>query len=270
MDDMKVLKYSDIFLTMYFNDKRLCLCRNLHHTLVYLCSGEMEINESGKITKLHSGDCAFIRKDCAMQMTKQGIDGEQFKGIFLVFSPKFLRDFYQNLNKTMLPADVSKSKKSLYLLPSKRPDIVSLFESMFPYFDSAIEPTEELLKLKMIEGIYVLLNTDKSLYASLFDFADPWKIDILEFLTENYMYDLSMEEIASFTGRSLATFKRDFAKVSDLTPQRWIIQKRLEVAHDQIVHKGRKVSEVYADVGFKNLSHFSRSYKQAYGAAPTK
>lgn len=29
-----------------------------------------------------------------------------------------------------------------------------------------------------------------------------------------------MEEIASYTGRSLATFKRDFAKVSDLTPQK--------------------------------------------------
>ena len=69
-----------------------------------------------------------------------------------------------------------------------------------------------MLKLKMIEGTYVLLNTDRNLYASLFDFVDPWKIDI------DYMYDLSMEEIASYTGRSLATFKRDFAKVSDLPP----------------------------------------------------
>ncbi len=31
------------------------------------------------------------------------------------------------------------------------------------------------------------------------------------------MYDLSMEEIAGYTGRSLATFKRDFAKISPLT-----------------------------------------------------
>ncbi|VDR34855.1 Uncharacterised protein [Alistipes sp. cv1] len=74
-----------------------------------------------------------------------------------------------------------------------------------------------MLKLKMIEGTYVLLNTDRNLYASLFDFVDPWKIDI-DYLNENYMYDLSMEEIASYTGRSLATFKRDFAKVSDLPP----------------------------------------------------
>lgn len=118
--------------------------------------------------------------------------------------------------------------------------------------------------------VYVLLNMDENIYASLFDFAELWKIDIIDFLQHNYMYDLSLEEIASFTGRSLATFKRDFAKICDLTPQRWIKQKRLEVAHHEIVGNGRKVSEVCMDVGFKNLSHFSRSYKEFYGVAPTK
>ena len=46
---------------------------------------------------------------------------------------------------------------------------------MTPYFDSNIQPTEELLQLKMIEGIYVLLNTSKNLYASIFDFTDRGK-----------------------------------------------------------------------------------------------
>ena len=55
---------------------------------------------------------------------------------------------------------------------------------MLPYYDAEVKPTDELLKLKMIEGLYVLLNTDKNLYASLFDFADPWKIDILDFMNK--------------------------------------------------------------------------------------
>ena len=158
---------------------------------------------------------------------------------------------------------------SLRVLPSKRPDIRSLFESLIPYFDMGEKPSEEILKLKMIEGVYVLLNTDKNLYASLFDFVEPWKIDILDYLNENYMYDLSMEEIASYTGRSLATFKRDFAKVSDLSPRKWIIQRRLEAAHDLIRSGKKKVTEACFDVGFKNLSHFSKIYKETYGTAPS-
>ena len=81
--------------------------------------------------------------------------------------------------------------------------------------------------------------------------------------------DLSMEEIASYTGRSLATFKRDFAKVSDLTPQKWLIKRRLEAAHELIKSGKKKVTEACFDVGFKNLSHFSKVYKETYGYAPS-
>jgi AraC-like DNA-binding protein len=31
----------------------------------------------------------------------------------------------------------------------------------------------------------------------------------------------------------------------------------------------KKVSDVYLEVGFKNLSHFSRVFKQRFGYAPT-
>jgi len=155
------------------------------------------------------------------------------------------------------------------LLPSNRADIRSLFESVIPYFEAQEKPSEEILKLKMIEGVYVLLNTDINLYASLFDFVEPWKIDILDFLNENYMFDLSMAEIASYTGRSLATFKRDFSKISNLTPQKWIIKRRLEAAHDLIKSGKKKVTEACFDVGFKNLSHFSKIYKEEYGVPPS-
>ena len=209
-DGIKTLHYSDLFLAMYFEGGRSCTHRNHSHVLVYMYSGEMVIDERGKITRLHKGDCAFIRKDFSVQMTKQAWNGEQFKAIFLMFTPKFLRDFYSRLNRDILPKDAKRDKISLYKLPSNRPDIVSLFESMTPYFDSSIHPTEELLQLKRMEGIYVLLNTSKNLYASVFDFADPLQIDILDFLEHNYINDISIEEMANYTGRSLYTFTQHF------------------------------------------------------------
>lgn len=267
-DGINTLRYSDIFLAMYFDDGKSCLHRNHSHVLVYMYSGEIVIEEKGKTTRLHKGECAFIRKDFSVQMTKQAWNGEQFKAIFLMFSPKFLRSFYNRLDKNTLPKDAKRNKISLCKLPSNRPDIVSLFESMTPYFNSNIEPTEELLQLKMVEGMYVLLNTSKNLYASVFDFTDPWKIDILDFLESNYMNDISMEEIANYTGRSLSTFKRDFKKCSTLSPREWLIHRRLEAAHELIRKGGLKVSEICLEVGFKNLSHFSKIYKERYGISP--
>jgi AraC-like DNA-binding protein len=53
-----------------------------------------------------------------------------------------------------------------------------------------------------------------------------------------------------------------FKKVSRLPPQKWLIQKRLEIASDEIRNGSKKVSDVCFEVGFKNLSHFSRVFKQ--------
>lgn len=269
MERLDIFNCSNVFIASYFTDNRDCAHENREHTLIYLYSGELEIEERGKKTILHEGDCAFMRRDNRMWLQKHCEEGKPYRSIVLKFSKAFLREFYQTLNKNEIQMESRREKMSLRLLPSNRPDIRSLFESVIPYFDSGVKPSDDVLKLKMIEGTYLLLNTDRNLYSSLFDFVDPWKIDILDYMNENYMCDLSMEEIAGYTGRSLATFKRDFAKVSDLTPQKWIIKRRLETAHDLIKSGKKKVSEACFDVGFKNLSHFSKVYKETYGYAPS-
>lgn len=121
----------------------------------------------------------------------------------------------------------------------------------------------------MMEGLHSLLLIDQSFYPTLFDFTEPWKIDILDFMDQNYMYDLSMEEIASYTGRSLSTFKRDFKKVSDLPPEKWLVRGRLQAAQEMLREKDKSVTDVYVEVGFKNFSHFSSAFKRQYGIAPS-
>jgi AraC-like DNA-binding protein len=240
------------------------------HGMVYVLSGKLKINENGKITRLYKGECVFLRKDNRVSMNKMPQKDEQYRSVWLTFTRPFLRKFYQTLDKKQLPEDAKRQKISLYKLPAHRPDIVSLFESMIPYFDSQMQPAEELINLKMTEGIYCLLNTDRSFYSALFDFSEPWKIDILDYLNENYMYDLSPEDMANFTGRSLATFKRDFKKISNLSPKKWIIRRRLEAAHQKLSNGEKKVSDVCFEVGFKNIFYFSRIYKEAFGYAPSK
>ena len=269
MEQLDVFDCLNVLIASYFTDDRGCAHENREHTLIYLCSGELEIEERGKKTVLHPGDCAFMRRDNRMWLQKKVEDNKPYRSVVLKFTRPFLREFYHTLNQQQIPVDSKREKASLRVLPSNRPDIRSLFESVIPYFDAGEKPSEDVLKLKMTEGLYVLLNTDRNLYASLFDFVEPCKIDILDYLNENYMYDLSMGEIASYTGRSLATFKRDFAKVSDLTPQKWIIRRRLEAAHGLIKSGKKRVTEACFDVGFKNLSHFSKIYKEAYGVAPS-
>lgn len=266
---IETLDYSGIFLSCYTNDNTSCVHATKDHTLLYLYSGEHVIDDNGQQTIIRPGECAFIRRDHRIMMYKNHTETQQYKGISLTFRRNLLREFYNKLSKNEIPQNITPTEQSVFRI-EPRPDITSLFQSLTPYFDSKIQPSEEVANLKLQEGIYCLLNTSKEFFPILFDFTEPWKIDIIEFMNENYMYELSMEEIASYTGRSLATFKRDFAKISDVTPQKWLINKRLQVAYDKLKNEDKKVSDVYVEVGFKNLSHFYSAYKKQFGYSPKK
>ncbi|SFH06182.1 helix-turn-helix domain-containing protein [Pedobacter insulae] len=268
-DNFETLSYSDIFLSCFSESGTHCVHSKPEHVLLYLYSGEQVIEDRNKRITIKAGECAFIRRDHRLTMYKNSKGKELYKGISLVFQRNVLRDFYSKMNKSEIPKDIKISDKSVFRL-NKTPDIESLFQSLTPYFDSNLKPTEGVIHLKLLEGIYALLNNNEMLYPILFDFAEPWKIDLLDFLNDNYMDDLSMEQIASFTGRSLATFKRDFKKISSLTPQKWLINKRLEMAYIKLKEENKKVQDVCTEVGFKNLSHFSTAFKKQYGIPPTE
>ena len=80
---------------------------------------------------------------------------------------------------------------------------------------------------------------------------------------------MTMDKFGHLTGRSLNTFKRDFHKAFTTTPQKWLTQKRLELAHYHLAEKQRKPADIYLEVGFENLSHFSFAFKKYYGYPPT-
>ena len=185
-----------------------------------------------------------------------------------MFTRRFLREMYSKLGQRRVPVNTPKLDSDVIKLP-QTVELASLFASMTPYFNPEVKPKDDFMNLKIQEGLLALLHINKKFAPTLFDFNEPWKIDILEFMSENYMYEFTMEEMAHYTGRSLATFKRDFKKISDLTPEKWLIRKRLEVAYNKMKEGGKKVVDVYAEVGFKNPSHFSTAFKKQYGISPT-
>ena len=234
----------------------------------YVYSGEMVLDNGREQIHAGKGECVFIPRDHHISFLKKACDGERYCGIFLMFTRNFLREMYGKLPRNSFPADTPKLEPEVIKLP-RTAEITSLFSSMTPYFDANVKPQDDLMHLKLQEGLLALLHIDPRFAPTLFDFNEPWKIDIIDFMNKNYMYEFTLEELAHYTGRSLATFKRDFKKISSLTPEKWLIRKRLEVAYEMMKSGGRRIVDVYAEVGFKNPSHFSTAFKKQYGIPPT-
>ena len=98
MQHLEVFDCSNVFIACYFTNDRQCAHENREHTLIYLCSGELEIDERGKKTILHPGECAFMRRDHRMWLHKKAGNGVPYRSVVLKFSKAFLREFYRTLN----------------------------------------------------------------------------------------------------------------------------------------------------------------------------
>ena len=263
-----IFNYNNIFFSFFYDDTSGCIHRSHEYAMNYVYSGEMLLDNGKEQIHVGKGECVFIPRDHHITMYKRTAGGERYCGIFLMFTRSFLKEMYTKFEQYKTPEHTPKLASDVIKLPQTA-ELTSLFASMVPYFDPKVKPQDDLMQLKLQEGLLALLHIDKRFAPMLFDFNEPWKIDILDFMNQNYMYEFSMEELAHYTGRSLATFKRDFKKVSDLTPEKWLIRKRLEVAYDLMKQGGRKIADVYTEVGFKNQSHFSTAFKKLYGIPPT-
>ena len=268
-DPLKVIfNYNNVFYSFFYDDAASCIHRSREYAMNYVYSGEMVVDDGKQQIHVGKGECVFIPRDHRITLYKRSANGERYCGIFLMFTRNFLRERYAQGGPYKVPDNTPKLDTGVLKLPQTA-EITSLFASMTPYFDPEVKPQEDFMQLKLQEGLLALLHIDPRFATTLFDFNEPWKIDILDFLNQNYMYEFSQEELAHYTGRSLATFKRDFKKISSLTPERWLIHKRLEVAYELMKKGERKISEVCDKVGFKNQSHFSNAFKKQYGIPPT-
>ncbi|MCD8236130.1 MAG: AraC family transcriptional regulator [Prevotellaceae bacterium] len=263
-----IFNYNNVFYSFFYDDLSGCVHRSREYALNYVYSGEMVLDNGTEKIHVHKGECVFIPRDYRITMYKKTYNGERYCGIFLMFTRGFLRKMYSQLSLNKVQVRTKKLDNGVIKLPDTV-ELASLFASMTPYFNPDVKPKDNFMELKLQEGLMALLAIDERFVPTMFDFNEPWKIDILGFMEENFMCDLSIEEIAHYTGRSLATFKRDFKKISDLTPEKWLMKKRLEKAYELMKTGRKRVVDVYAEVGFRNPSHFSAAFKKEFGVAPT-
>jgi len=236
------------------------------HALGYIISGETHLITAEGTKVFAAGSLGLVRRNQLLKSVKVPPPDGEFKSLNIFIDQGFLRR-YSAEHKI----EVSEKYIGEYLkiLPPD-PFLKGYFDSLVPYFDHPEQLKSTLAEIKTNEAIELLLRLQPDLKYFLFDFSEPYKIDLEAYMNKNYMYNVPITQFAKLTGRSLAAFKRDFTNVFKTSPNYWLQQRRLSEAYFLIKDKGKKPSDIYLDLGFENFSHFSFSFKNTFGVAPSR
>jgi AraC-like DNA-binding protein len=234
------------------------------HTFAYVSKGIMNVYDGNKQIILRSGDCCIGRKNRLARYNKEKVDNELEK-VFVFFDQAFLKQFQARYKPKIV-----KFKSTETIIPVCGNDLLPGFiQSLLPYYDRA-KIKDPFADVKREELLIILLQQQPELAGLFFDYDVPQKINLDEFMNRNYKFNVSIERFAFLTGRSLSAFKRDFKETFNDTPNHWLVRKRLQEAYFLIGKKKQRSSDIYLELGFESLSHFSYAFKKQFGLTPTE
>ncbi|MFT3705904.1 MAG: AraC family transcriptional regulator [Agriterribacter sp.] len=259
-------KSSGILYSCYYQRSRQGEHFVPEHTLTYQIAGMLILSDGSKEYNLGVGSLRLVRRNQLIKFEKIPPENGEFKSLTIYLDQAALKKISLDDGLSAMHKQNAKPVTEIKTTPLLK----SYIDSLLVYHQTNSLNSEQLIELKVKEGILLLLQTDPELKNILFDFNDPHKIDLEAFMNKNFHFNVHLDRFAYLTGRSLATFKRDFEKIFDSTPGRWLQQKRLQEAHYLIKKKRKTASDIYLDLGFEDLSHFSYAFKKQFGEAPSK
>ena len=236
------------------------------HLVAFQISGETQIYHHRGEMILEEGQILLARGNQFAKSLKIPANDKAYQCVSVLLTKDRLRQFA--LEHGIFCEERYHGYKNMLL--ETETGLRDYFLSVLPYLDPEKKISDELANMKVGELILLLLELRPELRTFLFDFSDPHKQNLEEFMVKNYHHNVPLRHFARMSGRSLTSFKRDFAATFRTSPGNWLKEKRLSEAFYLIKKKNHNPRDIYLALGFENLSHFYTAFKKKYGHTPAE
>lgn len=238
------------------------------HMLLFVLQGTNCITHGKQTYTVHKNEMVLLKKNISISYDKTGSadTGEMYDSIMFFLKDEFLSDF---MKTTGIKTIKTEGLAHVNVKPVQEP-LLSFLTSIKGHFNAPNGVNKGLIRIKIMELLYDLAQVDHELLLQLIQLKKQVLTDISAVIEENYMNPLKLEELAYLSGRSLASFKRDFNAIYKTSPALFIKEKRLIKAQELLITTNWPVNEVCYEVGFESISHFSRAFKLFSGMTPVE
>ena len=92
----------------------------------------------------------------------------------------------------------------------------------------------------------------------------------VSYIGEHYMEEISLEQVASFTGYSRYYFSRAFKNYFGISYSDYLMVKRINEAVKLLVNTDKPIGEVATEAGFGSIATFNRVFRNHKNCTPTR
>lgn len=234
--------------------------------LTYTELGVLDVFYENKVYSFEKGSFCLIRKYSHVIFSKKRTKKDPQIRFFTfimpdVFLRKIIADF--KFKKNLEPI----GERILELPPTEK--LNAVIQSIKYAVDNEISLNMKELEANIEEVLKAIVHADPKLAMLFKEFSLAKRADLNLFMNTNYMLKVPLQQLAQMSGRSLSTFTREFKIIFGISPHKWILKKRLHIAHALLIEGKNNISHVCLESGFEDLGHFSRSFKKEFGVNPS-
>jgi AraC-like DNA-binding protein len=247
------------------------------HTKTVLLQENMLAFPLGGYKKLHFNDHTVLIEPGNLFFMKRGLhvmseftqEGLDYDSLIIFCSDAFLKEF--SLHHLSSPSGFVHHPPLMHLTIPTDKLLESFRDQYLRYFDQPLHHLREILELKLKELFLLLIsgNHGQQVIRWIQGIANSQSIGIEYTVKQHLFQPLTLAELAELSGRSLASFKRDFQELYQTSPKKWINSQRLAHAKMLLQNTADNVSEVAAACGFDNVPYFIRIFKNEFGTTPS-
>ncbi|MEZ4963630.1 MAG: AraC family transcriptional regulator [Saprospiraceae bacterium] len=239
----------------------------LHYTQNMLCfmvKGVKELIDETDIYSMNNEQIGLISSG-NMLMSERVTLRQEFESLLLFFSNEFLSDFLKKYD--IVVKDEGEDHPPVITFP-KDDYLLNFQHSMIILKNDIRKQTFKVAKMEEILLYLYEKHPDQILGFISKSITKTQNRSMVQVI-QNHLFDnLNAQELAFLCNMSISTFKRKFFEVYDTSPKKYFISQKMRQAVLFLQNRQRP-SEFYFDLGYENLSSFSREFKKYYGVSPT-
>lgn len=245
---------------------KIMLQQNL---ISFLLEGEKTVHFAGTQVTVKPQQFVMLAAGNCLMSEKIVANNADYHSILIFFDNNLLADFF-NRHTSLLDKQTRQSDNPPFLLFEKDEFLVNFTRSLDCMLSGDKPVYQGLQKVKLEELFLYLAIQYPGQIQQIRNMSYEANDDLVvrQAVTSHINSNITVEELAFLCNMSLSTFKRRFARIYGNSPNRWLLEKRMERAAKMLRQDDCKASEIYYELGYENLSSFIQSFKQIYGITP--